>query len=43
MLEWLLGQTDVINGMGTTVGFFLALIAGRRLKLEKLRRGPRDA
>ncbi len=30
MMEWLSG--DALNGLGTTIGFFLALIVGRYLR-----------
>lgn len=36
MLEWLLG--DPLVGILTTVGFFVFLIIGRKLKLRKMKR-----
>jgi len=33
MLEWLSG--DPLNGIGTTVGFFVFLIIGHYLRLRK--------
>ncbi len=33
MIDWLSG--DAVNGLGTTIGFFLALIVGRYLRKWK--------
>jgi len=37
MIEWLSG--DSLNGIGTTIGFFIFLILGHHIRLWRTRKG----